>query len=257
MHYIVVHRLPSRQPEVAGRMLASRVVAPPPLVALLVLSPVRFPNSGAPAAQPAFLRGVTALHNFQYEDAAEAFLEAQSIDRDFALAYWGEAMAYNQTLWLNQDADKAREILLRLGPTPEARAAKAKTAREKAYLRAVEMLFGSGERGARERAYADEMRRLAVSYPKDPEAQSFFALSLLGLTARSPALFREGGDDQHPHALVGSEIQKEAAATLQRVLARNPDHPGALHYLIHDYDDPDHARLALPAARAYAKVAPE
>src|SRR5207245_1051365 len=158
--------------------------------------------------------------------------------------------------WRNQDADKAREILLRLGPTPEARAAKAKTAREKAYLRAVEMLFWSGERGARERAYADEMRRLAVSYPKDPEAQSFFALSLLGLTARSPALFREGGDDQHPHALVGSEIQKEAAATLQRVLARNPDHPGALHYLIHDYDDPDHARLALPAARAYAKVAP-
>src|SRR5207245_2114431 len=74
-----------------------------PLVVLIVLSSIRFPNSGSPAAQPSFLRGVTALHNFQYEDAVEAFREAQTIDRDFAMAYWGEAMAYNQTLWLNQD----------------------------------------------------------------------------------------------------------------------------------------------------------
>jgi tetratricopeptide (TPR) repeat protein len=228
-----------------------------PLVVLIVLSSIRFPSSGSPAAQPAFLRGVTALHNFQYEDAVEAFREAQGIDRDFAMAYWGEAMACNQTLWLNQDAGEARDILLRLAPTPEARAGKARTDREKAYLRAVETLFGSGERGARERAYADAMRRLARSYPEDPEAQSFFALSLMGLTARSPALFREGGDDQHQHALVGSAIQKEAAAILEKVLAENPGHPGALHYLIHDYDDPDHARRALPAARAYAKVAPE
>jgi tetratricopeptide (TPR) repeat protein len=232
-------------------------VTPFALGALVLLVSVPFANSGSPAAQPAFLRGVTALHNFQYEDAAEAFREAQTIDRDFAMAYWGEAMACNQTLWLNQDAAQGREILLRLAPTPEARAAKARTDRERAYLRAVEILFGSGERAARERAYAAEMRGLARSHPEDPEALSFFALSLMGLTARSPALFREGGDDQHQHALVGSEIQKEAAAVLERVLARNPDHPGALHYLIHDYDDPDHARLALPAARAYAKVAPE
>lgn len=237
-------------------MLAS-AVAPLALLALVVLSPLRFPTSGSPSAQPAFLRGVTALHNFQYEDAVEAFREAQGIDRDFAMAYWGEAMACNQTLWLNQDVGQARAILGRLAPTPQARAAKAKTDREKAYLRAVETLFGSGERAARERAYADDMRRLATSYPRDPEAQSFFALSLMGLTARSPALFREGGDDQHQHALVGSAIQKEAAAILEKVLAGNPDHPGALHYLIHDYDDPGHARLALPAARAYAKVAPE
>ena len=147
-------------------MLASRLVGPLTLAALVVLSPVRFPNSGAPAAQPSFLRGVTALHNFQYEDAAEAFLEAQGIDRDFALAYWGEAMAYNQTLWLNQDADMARQILLRLAPTPEARAAKAKTDREKGYLRAVEVLLGSGDRAARDRAYAVEMRVLAKSHPK-------------------------------------------------------------------------------------------
>ena len=106
-------------------------VVPLAFVALVVLSPVHFPNSGSPAAQPAFLRGVTALHNFQYEDAVEAFGEAQGIDRDFAMAYWGEAMAYNQTLWLNQDAAMARQILLRLGPTPKARALKAVTDLEK------------------------------------------------------------------------------------------------------------------------------
>ena len=226
------------------------------LAVLLTLSPMRFANSGSPPAQPSFLRGVTALHNFQYEDAVEAFREAQGIDRNFAMAYWGEAMACNQTLWLNQDVGTAREILLRLGATPEARVAKAPTAREKGYLRAVEILFGDGERVARDRAYAEAMARLAASYPEDLEALSFHALALMGTVARSPALFREGADDGHQHALVGSETQKDVAAILQKVLARNPDHPGALHYLIHDYDDPGHARLALPAARAYAKVAP-
>ena len=225
-------------------------------VVLVVLSPILFPNSGSLPAQPSFLRGVVALHNFQYEDAVEDFREAQSLDRDFAMAYWGEAMACNQTLWLNQDAGTARAVLLRLAPTPEARAAKAKTDRERGYLRAVEILFGEGEKTARDRAYAEAMGRLAAAHPDDLEAASFHALALLGTAARSPSLFREGGDDAHQHALVGSQTQKEVAAILEKVLARNPEHPGALHYLIHDYDDPDHATLALPAARRYAKLAP-
>ena len=233
------------------------VVASFALVALVVLAPIRFPNSGPPEAQPAFLRGVTALHNFQYEDAVEAFQEAQRLDRDFAMAYWGEAMAYNQTLWLNQDAEMVRQILLRLGPTAEARAAKAGTDRERSYLRAVEVLFGNGDKAARDRDYAVAMAQIAQAHPEDLEALSFLALAIMGTAARSPALFRQGEDDQHQHALVGSEAQKTAAAFLEKVLAQNPDHPGALHYLIHNYDDPDHARLALPAARAYARVAAE
>ena len=238
-------------------MLASGPVTPFALALLLTSSPIAFPNSGAPAAQASFLRGLTALHNFQYEDAVEACREAQAIDRDFAMAYWGEAMAFNQTLWLNQDAAQAREILSRLGPTPEARASKAHTDREKGYLRAVEVLFGSGDRATRDRAYAEAMRRLSASYPEDAEAQTFFALALMGTRARSPALFGDGDDDPHAHALVGSDVQKEAGAILEKVLVQRPDHPGALHYLIHDYDDPGHARRALPAARAYAKVAPQ
>ena len=127
------------------------------------------------------------------------------------MAYWGEAMAWNQTLWLNQDAGMARAALLRLGSTPEARAAKGKTDREKGYLRAVEILFGNGERPARDRAYAEAMGRLASAYPEDLEALTFHALALMGTVARSPALFREGSDDGHQHALVGSETQKEVA----------------------------------------------
>jgi len=226
------------------------------LAALLVLAPVRFPNSGSPAAQPAFLRGLTALHNFDYDAARAAFREAEAADPSFALAYWGEAMAANQSLWLDQDLEAAREALQRLGPTPEARAARAPTPREKEYLGAVEALFGSGDRAARDLAYAQAMGRLAARFPDDLEAQAFHALALMATAARSPALFREGGDDDaHAHALAGSAVQGRVAAILTRVLAAAPDHPGALHYLIHDYDDPAHARLALPAARAYAKVA--
>ena len=84
------------------------------LVALLALSPLRFPSSGAPGAQPSFLRGVTALHNFEYEDAVEAFREAQRMDPDFAMAYWGEAMTYHQTLWRNENILAGREALKRL-----------------------------------------------------------------------------------------------------------------------------------------------
>jgi tetratricopeptide (TPR) repeat protein len=227
------------------------------LVVLLILPSARFPDSGSAAARAPFLRGVTALHNFQYEDAVEAFRETQRVDRDFVLGYWGEAMAWNQSLWLNQDADEARAALGRLAPTPPARAAKAKTEMEKGYLRAVEALFGSGDRPARDQAYARQMRRLAAAHPGDPDVQSFLALALMATTARSPALFGDPGDDAHAHALVGSAVQREAAAILERVLARHPDHPGALHYLIHDYDDPAHAGKALSAARAYAKVAPQ
>jgi tetratricopeptide (TPR) repeat protein len=227
------------------------------LALFLFLAPVRFPNSGAAAAQPAFLRGVTALHNFQYEDAVEAFQEARRLDPDFALACWGEAMAYNQTLWLNQDPEKAREILQRLAPTPEARARKAGTDRERGYLEAVELLFGPGDKPSRDRAYAEAMGRLAAAHPDDLEARTFHALALMGTSVRSPALFGSRGDDLHQHALVGSEVQKQAAAILEGVLKVDPEHPGALHYLIHDYDDPEHARLALPAARAYARVAPD
>jgi tetratricopeptide (TPR) repeat protein len=220
-------------------------------------SAIRFPTSGAPEARGHFLRGVEALHNFAYEDAVLEFQRAQRIDPAFAMAYWGEAMAFNQTLWLNQDAEAARRILERLGPTPEARAARAGSDKERALLAAVELLFGSGDKQARDAAYAEALGRLHARYPADLELACFYALALLGTAVRSPALYSEADEEAHQHALVGSPTQGRAAEILEKVLKQQPDHPGALHYIIHDYDDPEHAALALPAARRYARLAPE
>src|SRR4051812_22870393 len=88
-------------------------------------------------AQPHFLRGVSALHLFEYEEANDAFAEARRINPGFAMAYWGEAMTYHQTLWRNENVPAAREALGRLGPTPASRRAKTGSPREQALLDAV------------------------------------------------------------------------------------------------------------------------
>jgi hypothetical protein len=66
------------------------------------VSDIRFANSGSVAAQPAFLHGLAQLHNFEYEAAAEDFRNAQQLDPNFAMAYWGEAMTYNHPVWFEQ-----------------------------------------------------------------------------------------------------------------------------------------------------------
>src|SRR2546423_2493647 len=104
-----------------------------PLTAQNNYGEVAFANSGAAAAQPAFLRGLAQLHDFEYPLAAESFREAQKIDPEFAMAYWGEAMTYTHPVWYQQDQPAARAVLQR--------AAKAKTDRERAYLQAVEVLY--------------------------------------------------------------------------------------------------------------------
>jgi tetratricopeptide (TPR) repeat protein len=213
-----------------------------------------FPTSGAPKAQPHFLRGVAALHSFEYEEALDAFRQAQAVDSGFAMAYWGEAMSHNRTLWAHEDRDAARRALARLATTPQGRAARTPTPREKGYLEAVEILFGEGDKPSRDRRYADAMRRLSQRYPDDHEAGAFHALALLATVARGIQGLADEG--QHRHALAGSDVQRQVAAILQRILKADPRHPGAAHYLIHVWDDPEHAALALPVARTYAKIAP-
>lgn len=210
--------------------------------------------AGADQAQPHFLRGMTALHNFEYEEANEAFVQARTIDPGFALAYWGEAMTYYQVLWRNENVAAARRALATLAPTPPARAAKAESARDKGLLAAAEILFGEGDPHARHARYAEAMGGLSASYPDDPDVASLYALALMGTVSRSLIGYGDSHDTHQP-GLAGSDVQKRVAAVVDRVLASHPQHPGALHYLLHDYDDPEHARLALPAARAYAKIA--
>ena len=203
------------------------------------LGTITFPNSGATGAQPDFIRGVLYLHSFEYESAAQAFQAAQQKDPGFALAYWGEAMTYTHPVWNEQDLPAARAALARLGPTRETRAAKAATARERAWLETVELLYGEGTKPRRDTLYAEAMDRLANAYPDD-EAQAFRALAILGLNqgVRDVAAYMRAG------------------ALALDLMQRNPDHPGAAHYAIHAFDDPVHAVLGLPAARAYSGIAP-
>jgi tetratricopeptide (TPR) repeat protein len=205
------------------------------------LGKISFPNSGAAAAQADFIRGVAWLHSFGYEDAIDAFRAAQQKDPGFALAYWGEAMSFNQPLWFSEDLAKAQAALLKLGSTAEARAAKAQTPRERLYLAAVDALYGAGTKPARDKAYSDAMAALAAKFPQDDEAQVFYALSLLALLPR--------GDQALP-------LREKAGGIAQGIFTRNRQHPGAAHYILHAYDHAALAPKALTAARAYAKIAP-
>jgi tetratricopeptide (TPR) repeat protein len=205
------------------------------------LGTLRFPNSGAPGAQRPFIRGVLLLHSFEYPDAATAFREAQKADPCIALAYWGEAMTWTHPVWNQQNVDSARAVLQRLGPTPEARRLKARTRREREYLEAVETLYGEGPKARRDTLYCAAMERLSAAHPEDLEAEAFYALALLGLsqgTRNVPTYIRAG-------------------VLAEDVFRKNPDHPGAAHYIIHAFDDPVHAPLGLRAARAYSKIAPD
>lgn len=200
------------------------------------LGQVDFPTSGSRAAQVHFLRGIAALHSFWYEEALEAFQEATKADPDFAMGYWGEAMAHNHPLWNEQDMEAARKVLTNLRDTGKL------TAREAAYVNAVKALYGEGDKHERNLAYAAAMEKIYKEYPEDLEAASFYALSLLGAVRPTDKGYR---------------LQMQAGAIALDVYRKNPNHPGAAHYIIHAFDDPEHAILALPAAHRYAQIAPD
>jgi len=204
------------------------------------LGVVHFENSGSAAAQAPFIRGIKLLHSFEYPAARQAFREAARLDPEFALAAWGEALTYNHTLWNEQDTVAARAALARLGPTPEDRIARGRTARERDYLASVEALYGTGDKATRNAAYCAALEAIVARYPKDLDARAFHALSLLGLTTAR----------DHVNYM-------RAAAEAEIVYEAEKSHPGALHYMIHAYDDPVHAPLGLRAARRYATVAPD
>ena len=205
------------------------------------LGEVNMDVSGSDAAKPIFKKGLLLLHSFEYVDAAEEFQQARKIDPNFVMAYWGEAMTCNHPLWQEQDYEKGNAILAQLAPSPEARMAKAKTELEKDFIAGIDILFGKGNKAERDSTYAVYMEALYKKYPGNNEVASFYSLALngWGTTERD------------------KNILEKAAKVSYEVLDRNPDHPGALHYVIHAYDDPDHAALALATADKYALTAPD
>lgn len=202
------------------------------------LGEINLKVSASGEAEAAFEEGLLLLHSFEYEDSREAFEQAQALDSTFAMAYWGEAMTHNHNLWSQQDYEKGTDALKRM----EAHAdLSSLTALEADLIASTRILYGEGDKVDRDQAYAKKMAELHKAYPDNHEVAAFYALSLLGSVpmGRDVAIYEQG------------------AAIAQGIIAENPQHPGALHYLIHSYDDPGHAFMALEAANSYSKVAPD
>jgi tetratricopeptide (TPR) repeat protein len=186
-----------------------------------------------------FDRALALLHNFWYARSLERFMQVAKNDPQCALAYWGAAMAYNHPFWdpPTPGDEKAAWALVQKGMS-----AQEASPREKLYLAAVAALYklaGAGTKSERDQHYRDAMATLYTKYPDD-ETTLFYGLSILGAI---------------PEGAKGFEQQEQAAKLFEKVYAHQPGHPGVLHYLIHAYDDPEHAQQGLPAARSYAQAA--
>ncbi|MCH2082945.1 MAG: hypothetical protein MK226_11185 [Saprospiraceae bacterium] len=198
-------------------------------------------SSGISEAKKSLEKGMLLLHSFEYDDARTVFRKTQEINSEIPMAVWGEAMTFNHPLWRRQYRDSAQLILTKLGLTKEERIAKGKNPIEKRFLEAAEVLFSDKEKKERDQEFKDFMQQFHEDYPDNHEVSAFYALSLLGSVAveRDEAVFHQ------------------SAEIVQSIINNNSQHPGALHYLIHAYDDPVNAPKALKAANNYAKVAPD
>jgi hypothetical protein len=188
-----------------------------------------------------FNQAVAILHSFEYDEAEKAFAGIIEKDPSCAMAYWGVAMSNFHPLWEPPKEDElkkgARAIEIASGITGA-------SGREKDYINALGTFYKDWktvDHKARCKSYEKAMEEIYKKYPDDNEAAIFYALAL-NTTA-------EPTDKTYAN-------QKKAGDILNRLAERQPNHPGIIHYIIHNYDNPDLAQLALPAARRYASVAP-
>jgi hypothetical protein len=206
------------------------------------LGRVVFPVSCSPQATQRFERAVALLHSFWWDEGERAFQSVAQADSTCAMAYWGLALAR----WRNPVAGGPGAADLAAGQDAARRAAAlgGRTARERDYISAVVALYG--DTGTvpniqRLRRYTAAMEQVYARNGSDPEAGIFYAIAL---TASAPA-----GDTTFAQ-------QRRAAAILNPLFRKHPDHPGLAHYLIHANDTPQLAELGLEAARRYAAIAP-
>jgi hypothetical protein len=210
------------------------------------LGKVDFEVSCSAAARPQFERGVALLHSFWYDAAEKAFLDVAKTDPSCAMAYWGMAMSVFHPIWAagNPGGEPSPAELARgIDAVAKAKAAATQTERERDYIAGVEAYYGDADKlnhRARSLAFEAAMARVYEKYPRDREAGIFYALAILGTVSPADKTFA---------------AQKKAAAILNRILPDAPEHPGIAHYLIHSFDYPQLAALALPAAKSYAKIA--
>jgi hypothetical protein len=207
------------------------------------LGQVNFRVSCNAAAQKQFNRADALLHSFGYALAEKAFSEVLTTDPDCVMAYWGIAMSQYHPIWA---PPTQADLKKGLAAVEKARSMTARTDRERDYLAAIDSFYRDYDKidhPTRTMAYEKSMEQLFTRYRDDREAAIFYALSLLGTASSRPV------DKTFSK-------QKRAVEILNNVLAQEPNHPGVAHYIIHSYDYPQLASLALPAARRYARIAP-
>src|SRR5437588_3800107 len=204
------------------------------------LGTVRFPVSCAPAVQPDFERAVALLHSFWYEEALKAFTAITTADATCGSGYWVIAMSVYSPLWAPPSAAMLEKGSAALEKTRGLTA----TPREKDYIAAIDTYYRDHDKldhRTRAVAYEKAMEQLCQRYPDDREAAVFYALALNATAAPADKTYAN---------------QLKAGAILEKVLAKQPNHPGVAHYIIHSYDYPPLASRGLAAARGYAKIAP-
>jgi tetratricopeptide (TPR) repeat protein len=203
---------------------------------------VDFPNSCSAVVQGTIEKGLALLHSFQYEESAQTFEEVAQRDGQCAIAYWGKAMAHYHQLWEFPDVATLVEGRKDI---EQAQNSGAQTPREREYVAAAAAFFQDDPKLThidRTQAYSKAMQKLYSDNPQDVDAGAFYALSLV-------ALAQDGVDDL--------ANRRKAIGILNPLFERQPKNPGVAHYLIHACDTPELAREGLPAARAYAKIAPD
>lgn len=206
------------------------------------LGKVHFGISCSDEAQQAFNRAVALLHHMTYPQARTAFERVADIDSTCAMAHWGRAMTLFHPLWPTRPGPDD----LRQGweAVQKAKALSPPTEREQLYIAAVEAFF----RNPKETDYWERIRRwghameiLYRKFPNDPEAKAFYALAHL-------ATGKASGNTLEHH--------NRAAKILLSIHAENPNHPGAIHYLIHANDIRGREHESLEIVRSYGNIAP-
>ena len=206
------------------------------------LGRVAFATSCRPDVQERFERAMALLHSFWWEEAGRAFRAVAVADSTCALAYWGLALNY----WGNPFVGGPVGDNLRKGAAAAVLggALGAPTAREQGFLAASGALYRDYETASNPRrlqAYSDTLARVYRDFPDDPEVAIYYALSLVATASPADTTFTR---------------QRQAAAILNPLFRRFPEHPGLAHYIIHANDSPQLASLGLDAARRYAQIAP-
>jgi len=205
---------------------------------------VSFSTSCAPAVQQRFDRAMAMLHSFWFDEANKAFTAVASADSSCAMAHWGVAM----TAWGNPFVRQpigAEQQQRGLAAAERAAALSSRTQhREQMYIDAALALWRDADKAdhlARLGRHEEAMKKLYETHPEDPEAAMFYARALIANAAPTDLKFTR---------------QLHAASLLEPLFAKQPDHPGLAHYIIHTFDSPKLAGQGLSAAKRYASIAP-